>query len=504
MSRCYCCPGLVSGLFVFAKNMFAPKLSSKLLGVILICAVATPPFASSTYEYEPGEELPGGETTHTRRFDQNSFSHASENISFEQELNFKVGNGLFRRVWISSPASTQAADGLGPLFNSRGCQRCHIKDGRGHPPLGTQEHSESLLLRLSIPPNGEEDLKRIHDGELLNIPDPRYGHQLQTASVQGIKTEGKVRITFEPHKVVAPNGSTYTLQRPIYSIFDLGYGPLHSDIRISPRVAPQMIGLGLLEAIDKQDILANADPFDANQDGISGKPNMVWSKDLGRMEIGRFGHKAGVATINQQNQSAFSGDIGLSTPLFPDHAGDCTAVQEKCRRGPHGNSPQYEDLEVHKEMTDLVLFYTRNLAVPARRGPKDPEVLAGKQFFHESGCAACHRPSYITPKLEDRPEHSNQKIWPYTDLLLHDMGVGLEDRSIEGQATGREWRTSPLWGIGLTEVVNGHTRFLHDGRARNLEEAVLWHGGEASASRDAYLRLQQEQRAALIKFVESL
>ena len=469
------------------------------LGFVAICVVWIAQ-ASNEIGFEPGEDRPGGDTTHERKFDRNSFSHASTNISFEQELNFKVGNGIFRRVWISSPASTQAADGLGPLFNSRGCQRCHIKDGRGHPPLGEETNSESLLLRLSIPIQNQDQQELIDQGKLLNVPDPVYGHQLQSFSVQGVHSEGKIRITHEPYEVETANGKKEQLSRPVYSVDELGYGPLHPQIRLSPRVAPQMIGLGLLEAIDEKDILRLADPEDKNSDGISGRPNRVWSKDKNTLTIGRFGHKAGVATINEQNQGAFSGDIGISTPLNPNPYGDCTEQQKPCFDAPHGNSPQYENLEVHSELTDLLLFYTRNLAVPARRAPQDPNIISGKHLFYQAGCTSCHQPSFTTPVIEGRAEHSNQKIWPYTDLLLHDMGAGLADQATEGQANGREWRTAPLWGIGLTEVVNGHTRFLHDGRARNLHEAVLWHAGEAENARKFYTELSKSQQKQTARF----
>ncbi|MEM7193688.1 MAG: di-heme oxidoredictase family protein [Pseudomonadota bacterium] len=454
--------------------------------------------------FENGEDRPGGDTTNTRKINSNSFSHSSANLAFDQELDFKVGNGFFRRVWVSAPASTQASDGLGPLFNSRGCQRCHVKDGRGHPPLGNEKKSESLLLRLSIPPQTAEQNQLIASGRLLAAPDPVYGHQLQGASIQGFKTEGSLRIEHTPIPVSFKDGEEVILMRPEYRIEDLAYGPLHPEIRLSPRVAPQMIGLGLLEAIDEQDILSQADPDDADKDGISGRPNMVWSRDMNRLTVGRFGLKAGVATINEQNQGAFLGDIGMSTPMFPDHAGDCTEAQQKCRTALHGNSPQYENLEIPAQIVDLVLFYTRNLAVPARRNPKDSTILEGKQYFHRVGCAACHTPSYQTAAISDRPEHSEQLIWPYTDLLLHDMGDGLADGSEEGQANGREWRTPPLWGVGLTEVVNGHTRFLHDGRARNLQEAILWHGGEAENAKTQYMELSKLERQKLLNFVNSL
>lgn len=460
--------------------------------------------AMESGQSEAAEEYPGGTATHHQRADKNAFSLMSANLDPKTGLDFHVGNGFFRRLWVSSPASTQAADGLGPLFNSRACHRCHVRNGRGHPPSDDHADSESLLFRLSIPPRSAEAAERPATGRVATIPDPVYGSQLQSHSVQGIHAEGRVGIDHAPIERRLADGAVITLQAPVYRLTDLAYGEPHPDVRLSPRVAPQLIGLGLLEAVGTDDIVAWADPEDRDGDGISGRVSQVWSPESGQMAIGRFGHKAGVATLNEQVQTAFHGDIGLSTPLHPDPWGDCTVHQVDCRKAPHGNSPQYDNLEVHDEIVSLVLFYTRNLAVPARREAAHPDVLAGKALFHEAGCAACHRPSFRTGQAPGHPEHANQRIWPYTDLLLHDLGEELSDRSHSGHATGSEWRTAPLWGIGLTEVVSGHTRFLHDGRARNLTEAILWHGGEAEPSRRRFSAYNAPQRRQLIRFLESL
>ena len=273
---------------------------------------------------------------------------------------------------------------------------------------------------------------------------------------------------------------------------------------MSPRIAPPLIGLGLLEAVAEEDILALADPDDSDGDGISGRPNRAWSAREKQATLGRFGWKAGSPTVDDQSQEAFFGDIGISVPNHPDGAGECTERQPSCKQAPSGNSPQYDNLEAHRTVTDLVAFYARHLAVPARRNHDDPQVLAGKKLFYEIGCTGCHTPKHVTADVPDQPELSNQMIWPYSDLLLHDMGEGLADKRPEGIANGREWRTPPLWGIGLTEVVNGHSNYLHDGRARNLLEAILWHGGEASSARDAVTRLSRTEREQLLRFVESL
>ena len=456
---------------------------------------------------EPGEDKPGGGATSRGSTDNaNAFSLSSGNMGFRRELDFKIGNSIFRRLWVSAPASTDASDGLGPLFNSRGCQNCHLKDGRGHPPLASDvpDDTGSMLIRLSVPPKTDAEKALLASGKVNAIPDPVYGGQLQDFSIQGFEPEGKAKIAYEEKEVTLGDGETVRLRAPTYEIAQLGYGPMSADIMLSPRVAPPMIGLGLLEAVPEEQILANADPDDADGDGISGKPNRVWSDLHEKMMLGRFGWKASVPTIAEQAADAFSGDIGISTRLHPSGAGECTEKQTLCMNAPSGNSPKYQNVEVGDELFNLVTFYSQNLAVPKRRNPDDPEVLKGKALFYQTGCATCHQPKFVTGEVPDQPHLSNQLIYPYTDMLLHDMGDGLADNRPDGQASGTEWRTSPLWGIGLTETVNGHTLFLHDGRARNLTEAILWHGGEAQSARDAFAALSKDDRDRLLAFVNSL
>lgn len=452
------------------------------------------------------EALSAGAATSRRKPSVQAFSHGSANLSFEQELDFKLGNALFRRLWVSAPSSTQASDGLGPLFNARSCQRCHLKDGRGHPPSANppEDNAVSLLIRLSIPPRTEAERELIESGKAGSIAEPTYGGQLQDFALPGHDAEGQIYISYEDVSVELADGTVVNLRKPLFEIKNLKYGPLHPEAMLSPRVAPQMIGLGLLEMISEQDLRANADPEDQDGNGISGRVSRVWDVEKNTSAIGRFGWKAGTPSLRQQSAAAFNGDIGISTPLFKGHWGDCTAAQKECLSAHHGNSPQYEDVETGEEVLRLVVNYSGNLAVPARRRVDDPDVLRGKQVFYESGCVACHVPKYVTRNDPERPEHSRQLIWPYTDLLLHDMGEGLADNRPGGTASGREWRTPPLWGIGLTETVNGHTFFLHDGRARNLLEAVLWHGGEAAAARDRVRALPKGERDALIAFLNSL
>ncbi|MEL6236534.1 MAG: di-heme oxidoredictase family protein [Pseudomonadota bacterium] len=448
------------------------------------------------------EHLPAGAATVRVRTDSNAFSEPSATLDFEGELNFKVGNGLFKKLWVSAPASTLASDGLGPLYNARSCQRCHIKDGRGHPPANAADNAVSMFLRVSIPGGPEDGIAEIAE-YIATRAEPRYGRQLQDFSLPGHAAEYRLDIRYEEIAVPLAGGETAYLRMPTYRAADLGYGPLHPEAMLSPRVAPQMIGLGLLEAIPAEDILALADPEDLDGDGISGRPNIVWSIEFDRPMLGRFGLKAGLPTLREQAASAFLGDIGISTPLLPAPYGECTPAQPLCRAALHGDE-DVRGFEVDAEALDLVTFYSANLGVPARRGADDPQVLRGKEIFHATRCSACHVPAHVTHRMADRPEHSFQLIWPYTDLLLHDMGPGLADNRPEARATGTEWRTAPLWGIGLTEQVSGHTFFLHDGRARSILEAILWHGGEAQTQRDAVVAMSPGERAALIAFLESL
>lgn len=452
------------------------------------------------------EARPAGAATTRARTNADAFSQASHNISFERELDFKVGNGLFRKLWVSAPSSTIASDGLGPLYNARGCQNCHLKDGRGHTPQSADDGAVSMFLRISIPaPNGAKNPTTAEIKDYINtLPDPTYGGQLQDFASHSLPAEYRLDITYSPLEITLNGGEVVTLRAPQYQALDLGYGALHPDAMLSPRITPQMIGLGLLEAIPAADILARADPDDRDENGISGRANIVASTEFGRPMLGRFGLKAGAPSLKEQSAAAFAGDIGISSPLAPSHWGDCTPAQSNCRRAPHGNDAAQGGFEISNEALDLVTFYSRNLAVPARRDESDPEVLRGKEIFYETGCIACHTPKFVTHRLSDQPEQSFQLIWPYSDMLLHDMGEGLADNRPEARATGYEWRTAPLWGIGLTEQVSGHSNFLHDGRAQTLLEAVLWHGGEAQAARDEIIARDPADRAALIRFLESL
>jgi len=490
---------LLAGLFL--SSTLAPVLAAPESERQRVLAVMRP--TDSFQRPEPYELRPAGASTVFKLLNRDIFSHASTNMPFERELEFKVGNGIFKKVWVSSPSSTLSSDGIGPLFSARSCQRCHLKDGRGQPPR-FGETAESMIVQLSIPPQNMQEKTAVREHRRSVVPEPVYGSQLQSFSVQGVPSEGKFKAVYEEVLVVLDDGEVVSLRRPTYRFTNLQYGPLHSDVMFSPRIAPPMIGMGLLEAIPEADIVMHADPEDSDGDGISGKVRRVWSDESGQVAVGRFGWKAGQPTVVQQAADAFLGDMGISTALYPVPHGDCTVEQPACRTAPHGDVPEKDGIEASSRVFDLLVFYARNLGVPARRNVDDPQVLDGKRLFYEARCVACHVPKFVTRRDSIGLEQSFQLIWPYTDLLLHDMGEGLADHRPEGNASGREWRTPPLWGIGLTETVSGQTTFLHDGHARTLLEDILWHGGEAEASKLHVMAMGRKERDALLAFLKSL
>lgn len=454
---------------------------------------------------DPLGEKTGGDTT-VYATGRNAFSFPAANLEDAERTRFVIGNSFFRRNWVEAPASTKARDGLGPHFIARSCGGCHVQDGRGEPPeifnrLGdTKDPAVALLIRLSIPG------KDAHGGPRH---EPVYGDQFNNAAVAGVKPEGRVTLRYDTLKGRFADGMPYTLLAPRYGFADLGYGPMHPQLMLSPRIAPQLIGAGLLEAIGEADILANAASQAAAPGPIKGVPNRVWDAPSGRTMLGRFGWKANVATIAHQTGGAFQGDMGITSRHFPHET--CTPAQRDCLDAPSGRSAGalgQPGVEIDDKTFDEVVFYQATLAPPARRHARDAQVLRGQALFAQAQCATCHRPSYVTrqgpfPRLTSKAL-SGQRIWPYTDMLLHDMGEALADNRPDFLANGRQWRTPPLWGIGLIQDVNGHTRLLHDGRARGVLEAVLWHGGEAEPAKQHVLQMNQADREALVKFVESL
>ncbi len=435
------------------------------------------------------ELFPGGDTT-VQETGRNAFSLPAPNLTDEQKTDFVVGNSFFKKAWVEAPSSTTARDGLGPHFIARSCGACHTEDGRGAPPdmqnLIQKEQPLALLLRLSVP-----------DDKGGSRPEPTYGGQFNNDAIGGVRAEGKVSIRYQRILGRFADGTRYELIKPSYKLKQLGYGPLHPQTQISPRIAPQMIGLGLLEAIREEDILAIARQQKREGKGIQGVANYVPDAFLGKKIIGRFGWKANTGSIAHQSAGAFNGDIGITSAQFPKD--DCTVKQMDCRKAPHGGTPEIDENTLSK-----VIFYSRTLAVPARRDADLPSVQRGQQLFKQANCISCHTPSYKTGAFPAIPQLAEQTIYPYTDLLLHDMGEGLADHRPDGLANGKQWKTPPLWGLGLVPAVNGHSRYLHDGRARSLMEAVLWHDGEARPAKQHVLQFSAQDRKNLELFLKSL
>jgi len=421
----------------------------------------------------------GGETTVYGSY-ISIFQQPAANLTAAEINHHRAADVAFGNQFVTSPALINA--GLGPLFNQNSCESCHLSNGRSPFP-NTSDNLEGFLIRLSIPGEGAQ-------GQPLGAPG--YGGQLQTKAVYGKAAEALVTWQEEEIDFMYPDGKTVQLVKPIFHLENT-YTIMGNDVMISPRMATPIIGLGLLEAIDANDLIALADPGDVDGDGISGHPNMVWDELQQQVSIGRFGWKAGNPTLVQQTAGAYKEDMGITNPLF--HVENSVGQTQ-------GDS-LVDDPEIDLEILQTTAFYTQSLGVPARRNTEDPNVRRGKELFNTLNCSGCHHPSYQTGNHEFA-FLSNQRIFPYTDLLLHDMGEGLADHRPEFQADGREWRTAPLWGIGLTHIVGAHTRFLHDGRARSIEEAIMWHGGEAQKSRDDFSVMSEPDRNALINFLESL
>jgi CxxC motif-containing protein (DUF1111 family) len=432
------------------------------------------------------DELGGDLTRHDDS--RNALSFPAPDLSAADRRRFEVGDSFFTKNWVTAPSSTEARDGLGPTFNAQACSSCHVLDGRGAPPDPEAIDARlGLLLRLSVPGETATGAPAEH---------PVYGGQLEDRAILDVPAEGRVDVTVETIRGTYADGTPYELTKPTYTVADPAFGPFGDDTMISPRLAPQVIGMGLLEAVPDDVLLDAADPDDTDGDGVSGRPNRVWDARSGEQIIGRFGWKANVATVEQQVAGAFHGDIGITSALHPDE--DCPDAQTACAASATGGSPELTD-----DRLAAVTFYGRTLAVPAMRDVGDDSVAAGADVFADLGCTACHSPT-LTTGDSDIAALSDQTIHPYTDLLLHDMGSGLADGRPDFEATGSEWRTPPLWGLGVVDDVNGQRFLLHDGRATTFEEAILWHGGEGARAAEAFRTATAEDRAKLLAFLEAL
>ncbi len=449
------------------------------LALVVLCAACDSPPPPS-----PVLLPPGGRGTIVD-VSEEAFGRPFPGLSRDEERRFFRGRALFRDVWVSAPASATSRDGLGPLFHARACEPCHQRDGRGAPPLPGQP-LRTMLLRLSVP-----------NEHGAPVPHPVYGGQWQPLALDGVPPEGEATVSYRARAGKYEDGQPFELLHPSYRVDTSAYGPLGDDVQMSPRVAPAMHGLGLLAAIPEAALLEHSDPDDRDGDGISGRENRVFDVEAAAFVLGRFGWKANQPSLRQQVAGAFLGDIGMTSSLFPKN--DCTAFEEACIAQANGGEP-----ELTPEILDDVTFYSGTLAVPARRALDRETHARGEQLFVESRCDGCHTPEFELPSGAPGLGAEPDRIRPFTDLLLHDMGPALADERPDFAANGREWRTPPLWGLGLISTVNGHGRLLHDGRARDVAEAILFHGGEAAAAADAFMKMSRSDRDALIAFVLSL
>ena len=463
------------------------RVNNWLYCILCLGLVIVTPFARAASPSVGDPAKPGGEGT-TRSDSADAFSFPAKNISIHDRVKFMVGKSFFRENWVATPASVKSLEGLGPTFIAQSCIACHDHDGRGRPPEDGKEEFRAVLFRLSVPGHGAL-------GEPLGLPN--YGDQLQNFAVSGVPVEGKPHVKWTEVSSTFDDGSPYSLAKPEYSFSDLAFGEFPKDVQVSPRVAPAVYGLGLLEAIAEKDILKNADPEDRDGDGIRGHANFVWDFKAKKKALGRFGLKANQPHLRQQVAGAFNGDMGITTSLFPK--GNCPALQTACVAANTKQAPEILDRDF-----ETVHAYVQLLSVPARRELPEEIRTRGDHLMKDLSCTKCHSPSFHTSSRAEFSANRNQWIYPYTDLLLHDMGPELADNRPDFEAGGQDWRTPPLWGLGLVPKVNRHTRLLHDGRARSVEEAILWHGGEGEVSRRKFKALNREDRGILVKFVESL
>jgi CxxC motif-containing protein (DUF1111 family) len=408
-----------------------------------------------------------------------------------------VGRNVFQRQWASI-VSLNGDWGLGPTFIADRCSACHVGTGRGAPPAFANEQLHSMLVRLSLPGRNQQGGP---------MPHPAYGDQLQNRSLDGrnidlhygpeaVPAEGEIYLDWETREVSFADGERVQLRKPKLRIEKLNFGPLGEEAMTSLRNAPAIYGLGLLDAVPEETLLALA--RGQRDQGVGGRPNYVWDAIQKRTALGRYGWKANQATLKEQVAAASIGDMGLNSRLFPDQ--NCPPIQTICARTLPGNFPEIIDYEI-----DALVLWLQGLAVPARRNTEDPLFRRGEQLFAEAKCAVCHVPELRTAdRYAPIPSAARQTFRAYTDLLLHDMGEALADGRPDYLAGPRDWRTPPLWGLGLSEVVSGTMALLHDGRARNVSEAILWHGGEAEAARERFRTMPRQDRRALIRFVESI
>lgn len=434
-------------------------------------------FSASGYD----DRMSGGAAT-ALDASAGAFGNAIDGLSDRNARVHVIGDQTFSQTFVAPPAVK--FQGLGPIFNNVACVNCHRNDAEGIPTGGFS--NSGLLCRISLP--GQDQF-----GGPLAVPG--FGTQLQDQAVLGAQPEANVNISYTDLPVTYPDGTIVTLRNPSYNLTN-PYTPMPGNYMLSPRLAPPLTGMGLLEVIPENTILSFVDAGDRNGDGITGKANYVYNPFTKQRELGRFGLKANTSTLQVQVATAYQQDMGVTSYVQPEES----AFGQSQMNVVHGDTQP----ELVDSLLNYVVYYVKTLAVPARRDVLDSINIRGSVIFSQINCSGCHRPTIQTGIDLSLPQISNQRIHPYTDLLVHDMGPGLADNRPDYLAGGREWRTAPLWGIGLLDIANGAPYFLHDGRARTIEEAVLWHDGEAARSKQQYMQLSKTDRNALLQFLKSL
>ncbi|ACB96536.1 di-heme oxidoredictase family protein [Beijerinckia indica] len=455
------------------KHRFLRGLAGLFAGQGLLVALAAAASGSLPYETPSHGRAP--------------YSHPLPGLTQEEKARFARGDLLFHMAWVPSPSDDQPDfQGLGPLFNQLSCIACHVKNGRGAPPEG-MEPLRSMIVRLSR--SGQD----AHGGPL---PHEAYGLQLNPRALPGVLAEGEASLHWETRRVRFNDDTEVELRRPILHWQALNLGPIDAETLVSLRNAQPLVGLGLLEAVPETEILHLAEAQKQAGGPVHGMPNQVWDFASGRLQLGRFGQKANQPSLQQQIASAFAEDLGVTSMLQPRES--CTPAETACldRLSP---SPELSDADL-----DAITTFLREAAVPARRNQDDADVIEGTHLFETIGCGQCHTDTLHLGPAAPLPNLKGAAIHPFTDLLLHDMGEGLADGRPDFAANGRQWRTPPLWGLGVLRQTGQTENYLHDGRARTLSEAILWHGGEAETAREAFRMLPASERQALLTFLNSL
>jgi len=423
------------------------------------------------------------------------FMKQIDGLNNEDQDTFMLGRSFFTIPWVEAPSATTARDGLGPMFNANTCINCHPRNGVGTLYNKNNSISRNLILRLSIPSNGsqEHQYKTKYSGF---VSEPTYGGQISINGVRGVPYEAKPKIEYENIPVVYPDGEQVILKKPLNGVenkvTDLQYGAMDKNVTISHRLAPALIGLGLLEQITDEQIVANEDIDDANNDGISGKANRVYSAKNKDFRVGRYTWKASAASVVEQSAAAAFNDMSLTNPYYPNE--NCTTNQKECLEAPKGDIVHGKDrFDLPLRRLEAIAFYLNNLKIPKSTITEKE----GEKLFADVGCVKCHIPSFTLV--------NGYEIKPFSDILLHDMGEGLSDGRTEFDATAQEWRTAPLWGLGKYKLALGKApELLHDGRAKTVEEAILWHGGESEKVKQNFMNLSKKQRDSILRYIGEL